>query len=61
MTMVLVHRLRAHHALLEMALRDERSRARPDDCALAGIKKKKLALKDRLSAFEGVSAPPTAH
>jgi len=61
MSVVLARRLRGYHALLEMALKDERSRARPDDRALAGIKKKKLAIKDRLSAFEGASAQSTAH
>jgi len=61
MTTVLVHRLRGHHALLEMALEEERSRAMPDDRRLAGIKKKKLAIKDRLTAFVGASAPSAAH
>ena len=56
MTTVLVHRLRGHHALLEIALEEERSRAMPDDRRLAGIKKKKLAIKDRLTAFVGASA-----
>ncbi|WP_439476981.1 DUF465 domain-containing protein [Brevundimonas sp.] len=61
MTIVLARRLRGHHALLEMALKDERSRARPDDRTLAGIKKKKLAIKDRLSVFDSASVRSTAH
>ena len=61
MTIVLARRRRGHHALLEMALKEERSRAMPDDRTLAGIKKKKLAIKDRLFAFVGASAQSTAH
>lgn len=57
MTTVLVHRLRGHHALLEMALEEERSRAMPDDRRLAGIKKKKLAIKDRLAVFDDRRLP----
>lgn len=53
MSIVLARRLRGFHALLEMALKDERSRPRPDDRTLAGIKKKKLAIKDRLVVFDG--------
>ncbi|MDZ4110162.1 MAG: YdcH family protein [Brevundimonas sp.] len=60
MTVALARRLRGHHALLEMALKDERSRTMPDDRTLAGIKKKKLAIKDRLSVFDGASAQLTA-
>ncbi|WP_309627499.1 YdcH family protein [Brevundimonas sp.] len=54
MSDVLAHRLRGFHALLEMALKDERARPRPDARTVAGIKKKKLAIKDRLARFEGV-------
>lgn len=53
MSVVLVRRLKGLHALLEMALKDERSRPRPGERTLAGIKKKKLAIKDRLAAVEG--------
>lgn len=53
MSVVLVRRLKGFHDLLEMALNDERSRPRPDERTLAGIKKKKLAIKDRLAAFDG--------
>ena len=53
MSIVLANRLRGFHSLLEMALKDERSRPRPDDRTVAGIKKKKLAIKDRLAAFDG--------
>ena len=60
-TIVLARRLRGHHALLEIALKEERSRARPDARTLAGIKKRKLAIKDRLSAVDGAAARPTAH
>ncbi|QTN18467.1 YdcH family protein [Brevundimonas sp. AJA228-03] len=51
MSIVLARRLRGLHALLEMALNDERARPRPDDRTIAGIKKKKLAIKDRLAVF----------
>ena len=57
MTIVLAHRLRGFHALLEMALRDERARPLPDDRSIAGIKKKKLAIKDRLAVFDGRQMP----
>ena len=53
MTIVLAHRLRGLHALLEMALRDERARPLPDDRSVAGIKKRKLVIKDRLAVFDG--------
>lgn len=52
MTIVLAHRLRGFHALLEMALRDERARPYPNERAVAGLKRKKLAIKDRLAAFD---------
>jgi hypothetical protein len=52
MSIVLARRLRGFPALLEMALRDERARLRPDDGAVARIKKKKLAIRDRLVAFD---------
>ncbi|MEH6664457.1 MAG: YdcH family protein [Brevundimonas sp.] len=53
MSTVLARRLQGFHALLEMALRDERSRpGGPDDRTVARIKKKKLAVKDRLAAFD---------
>ncbi len=38
MSIVLARRLRGFHALLEMALRDERARLQPDDRAVASIK-----------------------
>lgn len=57
MSTVLARRLRGLHTLLEMALRDERSRPSPDDRTVARIKKKKLAVKDRLAVFEGRPAP----
>lgn len=53
MSMVLARRLRGFHALLEMALRDERARPSPDDRTVAGLKKKKLVIKDRLARFDG--------
>lgn len=53
MTIVLAHRLRGLHALLEMALRDERARPLPDDRSVAGIKKRKLVIEDRLAVFDG--------
>lgn len=55
MSIVLARRLKGFHALLEMALRDEQTRKRPDDRTVAGIKKRKLAIKDRL-AFLGQAA-----
>lgn len=61
MSIVLARRLRGVHALLETALRDERSRLRPDDRAIAGIKKRKLAIKDRLSVFDGAAVRSSAH
>lgn len=60
MSSVLAHRLRGFHSLLEMALKDERARPRPDDRTVAGIKKKKLAIKDRLAVFDGLQAPPAS-
>lgn len=54
MSIILVHRLKGYHSLLEMALNDERARLRPDDRTVAGLKKKKLIIKDRLAAVEGV-------
>lgn len=57
MTIVLAHRLRGLHALLEMALSDERTRPLPDDHSVAGIKKKKLAIKDQLAVFDGRRMP----
>lgn len=53
MSVVLARRLRGFHTLLEMALRDERARQAPDDRILAGLKKKKLAIKDQLTRFDG--------
>ena len=50
LSIVLAHRLRGFHALLEMALRDERTRPRPDDRTDAGFRKKKPAVKDRLAS-----------
>ena len=61
MSIVLAHRLRGFHALLEMALRDERARLSPNDRTLAGIKKKKLAIKDQLAAFDGRAMPALSH
>jgi hypothetical protein len=52
MSIVLAKRLQGFHALLEMALKDERSRPCPDQRTLASIKKRKLAVKDRLAAFD---------
>ncbi len=52
MSIVLARRWRGFHALLEMALRDERARPRPDDRTVAAIRKKKLIIKDRLAGFD---------
>ena len=57
MSIVLARRLRGFHSLLETALKDERARPRPDDRTIAGIKKKKLAIKDRLAVFDGLQTP----
>lgn len=51
MSIVLARRLRGHHVLLEMALRDERPRPHPDARTLARIKKK-LVITDRLAVFD---------
>jgi hypothetical protein len=58
--MVLARRLQGFHSLLEMALQDERARPRPDDRTLAGIKKKKLAIKDRLAVVDRLQASPAS-
>jgi hypothetical protein len=42
-----------------MALKDERARPRPDDRMVSGIKKKKLAIKDRLADFDGLQTQQT--
>lgn len=52
MSIVLVHRLRGYHSLLEMALKQERSRPGPDDQTLTEIRKKKLKIKDRLAGLD---------
>ena len=61
MSIVLARRLQGFHALLEIALRDERARPRPDDRPVAGIKKKKLAIKDRLAVFDDRRMPSALH
>jgi hypothetical protein len=61
MSIVLARRLRGFHALLEIALTDERARPRPDDRTIAGIKKKKLVIKDRLAVFGGSQMPSASH
>ena len=61
MSIVLAHRLRGFHALLEMALRDERARPRPDARTVAGIKKRKLAIKDRLAVFDSRQMSSVSH
>lgn len=61
MSIVLARRLRGFHALLEMALRDERARPLPDDRAVASIKKKKLVIRDQLVAFDDRQSPSTSH
>lgn len=57
MSIVLARRLRGFHALLEMALSDERARPLPDDRAVARLKKKKLVIRDRLVAVDGRHTP----
>jgi hypothetical protein len=61
MSIVLAHRLKGCHALLEMALRDERARLRPDEKTLATIKKKKLVIKDRLMLFDDRRTSSSSH
>lgn len=51
MSYSIIQRLQTRHALLEMALVEERSRPRPSDPLLARIKKKKLQIRDRLEAL----------
>lgn len=60
MSIVQEHRLKGCHALLELALRDERARLRPDDRTLATIKKK-LAIKDRLRFFDDRRTSSPSH
>ena len=73
MSIVLARRLRRFHSLLEMALRVERARPRPDDHVVAGIQKKRLASRTgspsstvarcrppRTSDQEGRRLPPVA-
>ncbi len=50
-------RLRGMHAVLERALKDERSRPRPSDHVIATLKKKKLSIKDRLLSLNRRIAP----
>lgn len=59
MSIVLTRRLQGLHALLEMALKDERARPRPDERAVAAMKKKKLAIKDRLAVAGDHRIPAT--
>jgi len=61
MSIVLAHRLKGCHALLELALRDERARLRPDERTLATIKKKKLVIKDKLMLFDGGRTTSSSH
>jgi hypothetical protein len=44
-----------------MALRDERARSHPDDHTVSRIKKRKLAIKDRLSRFDSPRTSSAAH
>ncbi len=52
-----VERLQIRHALLEVALAEERSRPRPSDPMIARIKKKKLQVRDRLEALREARVP----
>ncbi len=52
MSNVFERRLRGMHALLEKALKEERSRPRPSDHVIATLKKKKLSIKDRLLSLD---------
>ncbi len=61
MSIVLAHRLRGFHHLLEMALKDERAQPRPNHRTITSIKKKKLATKDRLAVCDGAEAPSASH
>ncbi|KQY89771.1 YdcH family protein [Brevundimonas sp. Root1423] len=61
MNVVLMRRLQGLHVLLEMALEAERSRVRPDDRTLVGIKKRKLAIRDQLAQADAVLAQSTVH
>jgi hypothetical protein len=61
MSIVLEHLLKGCHALLELALRDERARLRPNDRTLATIKKKKLAIKDKLRLFDDRRTSSASH
>lgn len=52
-----VERLQIRHALLEVALAEERSRPRPSDPMISRIKKKKLQVRDRLEALRETRVP----
>ena len=61
MSIVLARRLLGRHGLLELALREERARPRPDDRAVAGIKKRKLVIKDRLAGLDASPMTPRSN
>ena len=52
MTHLSTYRLEGLHALLEGALAQERARSRPDDRTLAIVRKRKLAIKNRLTRLQ---------
>lgn len=47
-----VEQLKSQHAALENALQAEEIKPQPDQLAVAGIKKKKLRIKDQIARLE---------
>lgn len=52
---IMADRLRSRHAHLDQLIALERSRPAPDPLRLQALKRRKLALKERLSAIEARS------
>ena len=48
--------LRTKHADLESAIEEEHHRPRPDDVAIAAMKREKLRIKDELTVLENGGA-----
>jgi len=56
-----IHWLHGRHVLLDAALAQEMRRPEPDARIIAGIKKRKLQVKDRLRALELKAATEGLH
>lgn len=46
--------LKAKHAALDTAIREEMARPLPDDTAISNLKRQKLKLKEEIEAEEGL-------